>query len=296
MQSKPVLIYLLLTVCTIVSGQEKRTYQVAYNDYPIQKTETGWLLPQQPVSVTTSESVVSTVPDSLFGSATLTISHAGKTQYYSNQGDTTSWLGFTELSKRYAFHQSTFDSFYEEEVSDSLDGSFGKISYNKIVRPTGKGTLQLPGISYENAQQVESTETIRENTQKGLMVKCRKCQSFYLNSSLLPVLEYVSDTFRINSTKRVIEFILFDNSVISKINEPKTYTIGIYPNPVKNKLTLTDQGTIIDRIRIFSATGKLMQTGKPTGCNIDVSGLTSGIYLLEIKTGEKRQTVKFIKQ
>ena len=70
-------------------------------------------------------------------------------------------------------------------------------------------------------------------------------------------------------------------------------SISVFPNPVKNYLTITgvDKST---QINLLDLTGTLLQSipVQDHSTNIDVSALQQGIYLLQI--GEK--VVKFIKQ
>lgn len=69
------------------------------------------------------------------------------------------------------------------------------------------------------------------------------------------------------------------------------------PNPVKNILTLNNAESI-DQIEIFSVLGSSVFSKKINAAHseIDLSGLSSGIYLLKVKSNGKEKTVKIIKQ
>jgi hypothetical protein len=70
--------------------------------------------------------------------------------------------------------------------------------------------------------------------------------------------------------------------------------LKIYPNPVRNRLRLNkDNGNY----RILSIDGKLLQSDELNDNIINVSDLSSGMYLLELKSDQDEiLTSKFIKQ
>ncbi|MBO3097446.1 S8 family serine peptidase [Gelidibacter pelagius] len=72
----------------------------------------------------------------------------------------------------------------------------------------------------------------------------------------------------------------------------------IYPNPVSNRLHIQLPASREERtLRIYDALGKLIieQVYSTTHSNIDVSHLTSGLYMLHISSNSKSLNFKFIK-
>ena len=70
----------------------------------------------------------------------------------------------------------------------------------------------------------------------------------------------------------------------------------IYPNPVANILNYISDFEI-DKIRIFSLDGKLIETNFVFSSNqIDVSNLKSGIYFFEFNVNDKLIRKKIIKK
>lgn len=73
------------------------------------------------------------------------------------------------------------------------------------------------------------------------------------------------------------------NATLVNVIEQKSYTIGLYPNPANEVVTLTtDLAGVID-VRIYTADGRLvLQTGDatldPSNMILNVSDLASGIY------------------
>ena len=79
---------------------------------------------------------------------------------------------------------------------------------------------------------------------------------------------------------------------------PFNTTITLYPNPAKNKLQLNTQDKTIDQINIYTITGsKVLQlevnTVSPT---VDVSGLASGVYYIQLYSGKNMALKTFVKE
>ena len=72
----------------------------------------------------------------------------------------------------------------------------------------------------------------------------------------------------------------------------------LYPNPAKNTLQLNAENQQIDRVKIFSVKGDLVQQveGFETSKTIDVSKLASGMYYVQFMAGRQIATKKFVKQ
>ncbi|NQX98885.1 MAG: T9SS type A sorting domain-containing protein, partial [Flavobacteriales bacterium] len=81
---------------------------------------------------------------------------------------------------------------------------------------------------------------------------------------------------------------------ISKI---ETTEISIYPNPVQNQLFIELDNQEITEITIIDYSGRIVKTITNNNAkNIDVSGLTQGIYILKVSTKNGVLTNRFIKQ
>jgi hypothetical protein len=70
-----------------------------------------------------------------------------------------------------------------------------------------------------------------------------------------------------------------------------------YPNPVKNKLSLSNT-TNIDEIEIFSVSGKsaLVKKINHIHSEIDLSNISTGVYFLKVKSEGKTKTIKIVKE
>ena len=76
-----------------------------------------------------------------------------------------------------------------------------------------------------------------------------------------------------------------------------TSSITIYPNPVKNILTISASESIYE-ISIFNLIGQKLvsKTNLSSEEKIAVSDLANGWYLLQITIGNRTKTTKFLKQ
>jgi hypothetical protein len=82
------------------------------------------------------------------------------------------------------------------------------------------------------------------------------------------------------------------------VNENAGISAKIYPNPVKDVLNISNNKDI-DQVMIYSATGQLQMQQKVKGnsAQLDLSKLSSGMYLLKIQDKSlKTQTLKVIKK
>jgi uncharacterized delta-60 repeat protein len=73
-------------------------------------------------------------------------------------------------------------------------------------------------------------------------------------------------------------------------------SFNIYPNPVKNQLTITAENEKINNIKIMDVTGKILQVFEENPTTINVADLTKGFYLLQIQTDKGIATKRFIKE
>jgi PKD repeat protein len=82
------------------------------------------------------------------------------------------------------------------------------------------------------------------------------------------------------------------------LSKPTDINFMIYPNPAKDYINLTSE-SIIDGYIIYDIKGSLISKGIKNNSNdltISLKNIYSGIYFLEIKSGNIKQTVKFIKK
>jgi len=72
--------------------------------------------------------------------------------------------------------------------------------------------------------------------------------------------------------------------------------ICIYPNPVSSSVTIDIESTMIKKVNVYNQYYQILLETTIPGCEIDISGLSSGIYILEILTENEIYTRKIIKK
>ncbi len=84
---------------------------------------------------------------------------------------------------------------------------------------------------------------------------------------------------------------------ITELNEPKTETIKIYPNPVRSTLYVNIESSDYNRIILYDISGKEVLSEKThKGINrINVSHLEKGVYVLKVSGGQSAPIRKIIK-
>ena len=80
------------------------------------------------------------------------------------------------------------------------------------------------------------------------------------------------------------------------VNEFNAQSIQLFPNPAKDKLEIISN-TIINKLSVNDINGRQLRDIKISSLDysLDVSGLSTGVYFLEIHSGGKKSTKKFIK-
>jgi hypothetical protein len=71
---------------------------------------------------------------------------------------------------------------------------------------------------------------------------------------------------------------------------------SFYPNPVHDYLYLEGDGGSIREIRIYSATGQLVKQFDGGFEQMDLSELSAGLYLMQLRNGSATQCRKIIKE
>lgn len=77
------------------------------------------------------------------------------------------------------------------------------------------------------------------------------------------------------------------------VDEFNIESISIYPNPVQDYIDLNSTGIEFESVEIYNMNGQLVKTVNPVNNQILVSELSSGIYLLILKTPERIYSAKF---
>jgi hypothetical protein len=78
------------------------------------------------------------------------------------------------------------------------------------------------------------------------------------------------------------------------VSDLEKVSFSYYPNPVKDVLTISSVKKVIS-ISVFNAAGQLIKVNKDSD-KMDMSRLSTGIYLIKTQIGKEVQTFKVIKE
>lgn len=78
--------------------------------------------------------------------------------------------------------------------------------------------------------------------------------------------------------------------------ETENIQLNIYPNPTKNKLFIETLNAEINETNILDISGKVIHTQNNSVKSVDVSDLSTGVYLIRVYTTNGISTQRFIKQ
>lgn len=84
---------------------------------------------------------------------------------------------------------------------------------------------------------------------------------------------------------------------LSVIENPENIHLNFFPNPTKDKVTITAKSTI-RQIQFFDMTGKLLKISNVNESNSvqDVNFLSNGVYLMKVKTDNGNITARLVKE
>lgn len=84
--------------------------------------------------------------------------------------------------------------------------------------------------------------------------------------------------------------------VVTSIDPPLPFTM--YPNPTATLLHIQADSVLIEKIRIFDTSGRILfeKDYKAVSLSIDVSSLLTGTYFIEVSSGKRSLIRRFIKK
>jgi hypothetical protein len=79
------------------------------------------------------------------------------------------------------------------------------------------------------------------------------------------------------------------------VSEVVANTIKVYPNPFDNLIQLESVAPISE-VLLYDILGNVLPIQLKNGTTIDTSNLSSGLYILRLKTASGQQTLKLLKR
>ena len=92
-----------------------------------------------------------------------------------------------------------------------------------------------------------------------------------------------------------VDKLLVSDSSTASVNAGNAFDFGIYPNPVQNELTIATEEEIAS-VQIVDLVGNTVLTNSEVNGSVDVSSLTSGVYVIRLTSASGVATSKFVKK
>ncbi|MFK7758302.1 MAG: T9SS type A sorting domain-containing protein [Flavobacteriales bacterium] len=95
------------------------------------------------------------------------------------------------------------------------------------------------------------------------------------------------------------EFEVSDCQVIVSVQEFRSSSFSLYPNPTSDKLLIESSGSRIQSVQIYSQSGKLVYSdmeSRSKSLELDLSMLESGLYFVQIIDASESFTEKLVKR
>ena len=257
-------------------------------NYSLTHAKTGPLLAPWRNGIPAIKAVVS--PDTAYTGDTLMVTFV--------LGDTnTSVNNIYGLAFRYNFDPLVMDSTYTPSMEFLPTSWIGtpsqKISINKILPTTGQIQAAVTRINHTSVSGhgAIATATFKITTDN----ISGKNYSYYTNKwSITDVIaiDQYGDPIPLNAGA--------DSSTVgfypTGIREITTETLHIQPNPARDKV-MVSAGNVIKEISLSNIMGQLVMSGNTANSksvSIDVSGLDSGVYVVQVKTDKGTGIAKLI--
>lgn len=170
---------------------------------------------------------------------------------------------------------------------------------------TGYGSATYAGLTLTQCLKMESSTNIAfTTTQAGTLTLV--CGSSYTGAMSVDGTSYTPASGIVtvllaagtHTVKKIGTNYLFYMSVVygtSAVKEIELANVNLYPNPVKNNLSISS-ALNIENTEIYNLTGSLVKQSKGNVKTIDMSNLTSGSYLVKVRTEQGVIIQKVIKE
>ncbi len=199
----------------------------------------------------------------------------------------------------------TYPFGYNQPVEREFSGTFsysivqGPFTGNVLSVMDGAGTLVLPeNVSLPNVVRVKTIDTLDGEIQGNIVKVFRKQFEYYdLNdaTSKLPVLTKAHLTIEFNGAANNFEYALCAYETVG-LNENDIIDFTVYPNPVKDELTITGEFTNDATGKITDQSGRVISTfDVSNNKTINMSSYKTGAYLIQINDRNNTTTKSIMK-
>lgn len=221
------------------------------------------------------------------------------------------WVNFMQLvDYRWDSLNNRVNSYVTQSWSDAMQqwsnytiDTFEHDNYKGLINTTyyfmPGGLTPATRSTYLNDSLMNQKVTKYElwNMQNNAWEPSMHNESFYIYDTDSVILTKIDlalvKNYEIDSTVKTVYYY----NVLSGVNNIKTFDYNLYPNPAKNNVNIKmSNGLSTERVEVMvkNISGQTISKHmfNAENINLDISDLTSGLYLLQIKTQTGTQTAK----
>lgn len=191
----------------------------------------------------------------------------------------------------------------EDEDTGASGGIWGlNVHFNEGNASPGTGTVQddanppniLATFSYPENFWFQITHEIDLDTDTVIMsIDGTEIYNgdFYTTGGNLGGIDFFSID---DNNQYYLDDVFFDSA--AGVEDFAADSFRVYPNPVKDVLTISTK-TAVDNVTVYDVLGKAVISVNPDTISpkVDMSGLSSGAYLVQVTIGNATKTVKVLK-
>ncbi|RZJ67231.1 MAG: T9SS type A sorting domain-containing protein [Flavobacterium sp.] len=232
--------------------------------------------------------------------------------FYKNVGSTLSITGVAaeDLNINYSTNNAAVGVFpmsFGYSNSDTTAGTYSGMGYSGTFSGNISTTVDAWGTLTANILYVTSpiavtrvkvVQTLSLNYLifTGIGTATQTINTYY-NQTTGPIFRTTSLVISVPQLGINESSVTYESLMAGLLTAPQASVekIGIAPNPVKNALRFTGNAQI-ESVAIFDVTGKQLLSVRNPGAEINVDGLSKGVYIAKIKTATESQTQRFVKE
>jgi hypothetical protein len=175
--------------------------------------------------------------------------------------------------------------------------------WGTITTPYGTDNcIRLVTTQYSNDTLAISLSTLIPVPVKLGFVNNQRSYQWFTTSSKIPFFEVTGTLLGNTFTPTQVRYRGYDKSapVTSVAQESDISAMNLYPNPVKDKLWLSEPGGTISSLEVLDVNGRFIRKANAEAyervSSIDVSDLATGLYVIKFTREKQPLFFKFIKE
>jgi hypothetical protein len=244
---------------------------------------------------------LSNAPNAFPGCDFVLEEYTGTQQFYKRSGDTVYYMGNVHLgsTSTYAPYAPLFANpmIYNGQVSNNLmtvtAPGYSGYWYTKMDYKA-YGTLKLPnGVEYPNVGLMYGDLGTIDNGYKSLSF------NWVIPGEKTPLMRIQYKQLGGGTPTLELAYIRSDFENLNTEENKWDLNAIAYPNPFKERVHIQLQEVFTGNISLVNTLGQLILKEKHTGVNevnIPTVNLQTGVYILQIESGDKKRQLKLIKE